>query len=463
MERQDELAQQAHNPFIWGGVSATPEGLPSPPPVRGTLVPPFIRAGAAIHLEEEEGPALVRPVRVTLIVPCDTAPSSLLVAKYAATATPLREWLRDLLDCQQGPFYDALPAWRQGVDEAWRLFLLNARVRWRLKALVRARLQRLCATRLQDTDAVTLEQVPPQQAVDVYEYGTRALFRFHFLSFERALHASAMYASYGLAQPSAPRNPHTNLRLTPAQLHASWAQLCAHMGAAFTTPRALLVEYRACGFEPARLLHSRGAALHRHAASLYLADRGDAHARADFTDCVRELVQGHTPLPRSAAQWMPCVLKQALPVPLRRRWIALVADNYVYRNTLVWPGRAGGAEERHSELAQLLTDTLMAYSRGELVRQPPSTTAAARPPVRQQQQQQPPPPLVPAAFSAGARGGRGARAPAEEEDSDARPSRRRRYLVQEGNSSLAEAPVPVPAPVPVAPAPPAEAEAAASS
>lgn len=99
----------------------------------------------------------------------------------------------------------------------WWVRKLMSRLRWRIYSRKR------CVGGAEDL--YTCRPVPPGQAVRILDVGSRCLYVFHTSTALKLLLSALHYSSYGIACPTPPKNPYTNLPWSYGQLHSLVAQI----------------------------------------------------------------------------------------------------------------------------------------------------------------------------------------------------------------------------------------------
>jgi hypothetical protein len=105
-------------------------------------------------------------------------------------------------------------------------FQRNQAIRWQMKCLLMTYRRRLMDARtIGEVDVGTLEPIPANLLVTVYDWNSRAKYRFHADTIHRQIVGSLRYQSLAISLPSAPKNPYTNLVWSIGQLMVLYDQI----------------------------------------------------------------------------------------------------------------------------------------------------------------------------------------------------------------------------------------------
>jgi hypothetical protein len=108
--------------------------------------------------------------------------------------------------------------------EHW--FQRNQAIRWQMKRLLMAHRRRhMDARTIGEVDVGTMEPIPANLLVTVYDWNSRARYRFHADTIHRQIVGSLRYQSLAISLPSAPKNPYTNLSWGFGQLMVIYDQV----------------------------------------------------------------------------------------------------------------------------------------------------------------------------------------------------------------------------------------------
>lgn len=101
--------------------------------------------------------------------------------------------------------------------ESW--FQRNQCIRWQMNRLVAVFRRRIMDRRvIGETDVGTMETIPTQHVVQVYDWSSRSKYRFHANTIHSNILAALRYYTMAISMPRKPKNPYTNMEWTTGQM-----------------------------------------------------------------------------------------------------------------------------------------------------------------------------------------------------------------------------------------------------
>lgn len=105
-------------------------------------------------------------------------------------------------------------------------FLRNQALRWQMKRLLMAYRRRLMDRRvIGEVDVGTMEPIPTNMLVSVYDWNSKAKYQFHADTIHRQIVGALKYQSLAISLPAEPKNPYTNLAWNVGQLWVLFDQI----------------------------------------------------------------------------------------------------------------------------------------------------------------------------------------------------------------------------------------------
>ncbi len=93
-------------------------------------------------------------------------------------------------------------------------------MRWILRKCIARMRERVMQNRIhgQDHDIVTMEEIPPELRISVYDTKSRSLYYFNAYTIHGLIQKDLLYQSFAIADPLQPKNPYTNISWSQGQL-----------------------------------------------------------------------------------------------------------------------------------------------------------------------------------------------------------------------------------------------------
>lgn len=242
---------------------------------------------------------------------------------YDRTFTEWYAWIATLQDETQS-------------EEAVRILHTNLRLRTQFRRLVQRRRAVIAAAPCNcvgETDLYTLEPIPARHQVRVVDLLQKRTYVFQYTTLEKTMAAALSYATYGIAEPMAPKNPYTNMPWTLGQCMSILQQLVQIRTACHRFLPEDLVEFAKAGYRPVVYLQNRRQLLHVRAAETYFADPAHPDTFYDYSDTLDELYDVYMPVQLDGHSLLrKLVMKRMLSPEHMQGWDGVVLAFWIWRN-----------------------------------------------------------------------------------------------------------------------------------
>jgi len=215
-----------------------------------------------------------------------------------------------------------------------RLLVDEMRLRWwarkwmaRLRWSIYARKRCVGATE----DLYTCQPVPTGQAVRILDVGSRSLYVFHTSTALKLLLSALHYCQYGIACPTPPKNPYTNLPWSYGQLHSLVAQIGHILWSRHHPFPAALLLFREVDYDVKRFATVNRRDLAIRAAETFFKE---PEARETYNELMCDLyesVYADEP-PTEARRVRIAVVNRRITPALQDRWDTCIVSAWIYEN-----------------------------------------------------------------------------------------------------------------------------------
>lgn len=180
-----------------------------------------------------------------------------------------------------------------------------------------------------DCDLYTMEPIPARSMVALYNIPNRTKYTFHTQTAIKMLQTSLMYSSYGIAAPSAPKNPYTNVPWTVAEMATIVGQIGMNLIQNHQFPPKLLMDFRYSAYCHKKFYSGHWKALNITAAKTFFGQTDDVYRDHVYEEIIEDQYKILSLRPRCTALIMS---KTKLPVDLEEEWNALVLALFLESN-----------------------------------------------------------------------------------------------------------------------------------
>jgi hypothetical protein len=213
--------------------------------------------------------------------------------------------------------------------EEW--FYKNQELRWKFKTLVRTFRIRKMNQRVHGvTDLHTMDPIPAEHLVCVYDHATKSVYHFHSDTIRKILAKGLQYQYCGIPMPSYPKNPYTNMPWTVAQLHTIVNQMQSNIWRSrqkFVDQP--IIEFTKANFRIPKYLKLYGHSLEELCADAFFADPSNDGWFSIYEETLVQLFDTLDIIPRCVKSF---VLHRTLPKAILNRWDECVKAAWFYEN-----------------------------------------------------------------------------------------------------------------------------------
>ena len=186
-----------------------------------------------------------------------------------------------------------------------------------------------------EEDLFTCQPVPAFQAVRIIDYASRSAYVFHTSTALKMLLSGLHYSHYGIACPTTPKNPYTNLPWKYGQLMSLVAQIGSNLWNAHRPMPTELLKYREAGYNIQTFLEKNRRHLVIQAAESFFKEKTtNPDARDIYEELMRDLYDTlwADEEPADAARVRRSVLQHRLSPALQTQWDRCVIAAWIYEN-----------------------------------------------------------------------------------------------------------------------------------
>jgi hypothetical protein len=252
----------------------------------------------------------------------------------------LREWLQYLEKSRQHA--TAFPFYRKEVAEMERYFYGQQYLRRLTEKYANRWMRRWIDTKPYDNcDLYTTIPVPLRAQVVVYDYPNRKKYVFHTHTAVKMIEASLHYSCYGIAKPSQPKNPYTNVPWSFGQLLCIHHQIFRNLLHNHTLLPQYLVNFRLAEYSVRRYYVQNKKHMDILAAKNFFLQKDDPYRDSIYEEVVNDL---HTELalfPKVTG----FVMRRQLPADILQAWDDVVLASYLETNLHTYTDKFKSARE----------------------------------------------------------------------------------------------------------------------
>jgi hypothetical protein len=186
-----------------------------------------------------------------------------------------------------------------------------------------------------EEDLFTCQPVPAFQAVRIIDYASKSAYVFHTATALKMLLSGLHYSHYGIACPTTPKNPYTNLPWKYGQLMSLVAQIGANLWNAHRPMPIELLKYREAGYNIQTFLtKNRRYLVIRAAESFFKEKTTNPDARDIYEELMRDMYDTlwADEEPADAARVRRSVIQHRLSPALQEQWDRCVIAAWIYEN-----------------------------------------------------------------------------------------------------------------------------------
>lgn len=178
-------------------------------------------------------------------------------------------------------------------------------------------------------DLYTTEPIPAQSMVTVYDIPNRKKYTFHTHTAIKMIRTSLQYSSYGIANPTAPKNPYTNVPWTVWEMLTIVKQIALNLLQNHQFPPKLLQEFRHSKYCHKTFYSENKKMLNILAAETFFGQQDDAYRNVIYEEIIDDQYKLLHLRPRCTALIMS---HTKLPVSLKKEWDAIALASFLETN-----------------------------------------------------------------------------------------------------------------------------------
>lgn len=252
----------------------------------------------------------------------------------------LREWLQYFEKARQHA--TVFPFYRAEVAAMETYFYRQQYLRRRNEKYANLWMRRWIDTKPYDIcDLYTTIPVPLRAQVVVYDCRNRKKYVFHTHTAVKMIEASIHYSSYGIAKPSEPKNPYTNVPWSFGQLLCIHHQIFRNLLHNHTLLPQYLVNFRLAEYSVRRYYVQNKKHVDILAAKNFFLQKDDPYRDVIYEEVVNDL---HTELalfPKVTG----FVMRRQLPADILQAWDDVVLASYLETNLHTYTDKFKSARE----------------------------------------------------------------------------------------------------------------------
>ena len=187
-------------------------------------------------------------------------------------------------------------------------------------------------------DLYTMEPIPPESMVTVYDPRSKSKYLFHTNTISRAILSALTYSSFGIAYPKAPMNPYTNIPWSVGQLICIVGQIIHNLNRNHCVIPHYIYLFRKEMYDLTLFSMVNKARLQMDATVAFFKKEDDAYRNLIYSEIVEDLYEENRDM--LASGWRSVrslVLLQNLPPRLKALWHNLVLSAWMWQNHRIAP------------------------------------------------------------------------------------------------------------------------------
>jgi hypothetical protein len=283
-----------------------------------------------------------------------TAPPSGL--HYHRTLT---EWIEAIKQSRQNSV--AFPFTRAENEAMERHFRSQQILRRFMERCTRRKILKAIEAREHDyCDLFTTEPIPARSMVTVYDIKNRAKYTFHTTTAMKMIQTSLQYSSYGIANPSAPKNPYTNVPWTVAEMITIVRQIATNLLQNHQFPPKLLQQFRHSKYNHKTFYRENRKMLNILAAETFFSQKDDAYRDSIYEEILDDQYKELALRPRCTT----LIMGTKLPTPLKKEWDNIVLALFLETNLNIFTDALKTSDDIVTAFTNLHERTLKYRFRG---------------------------------------------------------------------------------------------------
>lgn len=187
-------------------------------------------------------------------------------------------------------------------------------------------------------DLYTMDPIPPESMVAVYDPRSKSKYLFHTNTISRAILSALTYSSFGIAYPKAPMNPYTNIPWSIGQVICIVGQIIHNLNRNHCSIPHYIYLFRKEKYDITQFSIVNKARLQMDATVSFFKKEDDAYRNLIYTEIIEDLYTENSDMLMSGWRSVrSLVLLQNLPPRLKALWDTLVLSAWMWQNHGIAP------------------------------------------------------------------------------------------------------------------------------
>lgn len=205
-------------------------------------------------------------------------------------------------------------------------------MRWILRKCIAKMRKRVMEKRVHglDRDIVTMEEIPEQLRISVYDVKSRSLYYFNAYTMHDLIRKDLSYQSFAIANPLQPKNPFTNIRWSQGQLLTIVHQIQTVFLRRHKFICDWILKFRMAGYCVSRFYTENYRSLQIHAAQSLFEDKTSPEFLSIMEESLNDLFEAMD-FQTSSLSYSFLKLR-SLPLRYLHEWDGVLCTFWIYEN-----------------------------------------------------------------------------------------------------------------------------------
>jgi len=269
----------------------------------------------------------------------------------------LTEWIQFI---QNGQRMSAIfPFYRTEAVAMESYFYEQQRIRRLTEKYVGRMIHRIIDSRPHDLcDLYTTLPVPPRSQVLVYDFPNRKKYMFHTHTAVKMFESSLQYSSYGIAKPSHPKNPYTNVPWTIGQTICITQQIANNLLRNHSFPPQDILNFRNADYSVTTFYAKNKRVMDIMAAQNFFKQKDDPYRDLIYKEIIDDLHIDMSTYPKCTK----FVMQRTLPADIMAVWDDIVLASFLEVNMHVYTDKYRTIDDINTAFLEAYDKTI-AYGR----------------------------------------------------------------------------------------------------
>ena len=243
----------------------------------------------------------------------------------------ITEWIQFIQNGQR--MSTIFPFYRTEVVAMESYFHEQQHIRRLSEKYVCRMIRRIIDSRPHDlSDLYTTLPVPPRSQVLVYDYPNRKKYMFHTHTAVKMIESSLQYSSYGIAKPSYPKNPFTNVPWTIGQMMRMVQQIVYNLLYNHRFPPSDIQNFRNADYSIDTFYANNKRSLNIMAAQNFFKQKDDSYRDLIYKEIIDDLHVDMCAYPKCTK----FVMRRTLPADIMATWDDIVLASFLEVNMHIY-------------------------------------------------------------------------------------------------------------------------------